>query len=60
METGGGGGEVSQEVASRGQLSSPRGAGRWQSDPIPALAGACRAEKLMWGLTRGGTGVPLS
>lgn len=56
METGGGGGEVSEEVVSRAQFSSPRGAGRSQRHPILALPGGCRAERLMWALTRGGDG----
>jgi hypothetical protein len=52
METGGGGGEVCQEVASRGQFSSLRGARRWQRHPILALPGGCRAEKLMCDISR--------
>ena len=46
---------MSQEVGSRGQFSSARGAGRWQRYSIHAMAGACRAERAKWGLdARGG------
>jgi len=57
METGGGGGEVSQAVTSPGQSSSARGVGRWQRHPVPALPGGYRAGKLMSALTRGGVRV---
>jgi hypothetical protein len=45
---------VCHEVVPRGQFSSLRGARRWQRHPILALPRGCRAEKLMWALTRGG------
>jgi len=49
MERRGGSGEVSQEVGPRGQFWSAQGAGKWQSYPIHAMGGACRAEKVIWG-----------
>jgi len=52
METAGGGGDVCQGVASRGQFSSIRSAGRWQSHSLPALPGGRHAEQLIWLLTR--------
>ena len=37
----------------REQLWSTQGAGKWQRYLIHAMAGACRAERAKWGLTRG-------
>ena len=47
---------MSQEVASGGAVFGARGAGRWQGRPIRAMPGVCRAEKVMWELTRAGEG----